>query len=314
MPNIGHSQYYIEGQVDANSKFRIAHLDILNTWDYFSSISDETIIKSVEINEDGSYYFDGYELSDKEGFYRIRYSKNKETLSINSLERNYINFIFSNQDTIKIFNTSLLSNNPQNRKLLKYIEVDDAYNFQQSSLKNKLNTSMHKTKHSEYCKNEIQQNNFGLTNLFLLFSSEMTMNDNPDLFKKVHAELLDPSFRQQYYNSMSQLIFAHDYKSLENKNKWLRNILIASTIVNFIFLIFFLVKRMSSTLSASKFIKPQLTKKEIEILQLIKAKNSNKEMASQLFVSEATIKTHINNIYRKLNVKSRQEAINSSEI
>ena len=52
-----------------------------------------------------------------------------------------------------------------------------------------------------------------------------------------------------------------------------------------------------------------LTNREKQILSLIVAGHKNKEIASQLFVSEMTIKTHINNIFRKLNIKNRNEAI-----
>jgi len=36
---------------------------------------------------------------------------------------------------------------------------------------------------------------------------------------------------------------------------------------------------------------------------------SNKEIALALFVSHSTIKTHINNVYKKLEVSSRQEIV-----
>lgn len=52
-----------------------------------------------------------------------------------------------------------------------------------------------------------------------------------------------------------------------------------------------------------------LTGRELEILQLIADGYSNKEIGAQLFVSEATVKTHVYNIYQKLNVKRRAQAV-----
>ncbi|MCE5170906.1 LuxR C-terminal-related transcriptional regulator [Paenibacillus profundus] len=52
-----------------------------------------------------------------------------------------------------------------------------------------------------------------------------------------------------------------------------------------------------------------LTGQELKVLQLIESELTNKEIAAELTVSVATIKTHINNIYRKMNVKSRFEAV-----
>lgn len=52
-----------------------------------------------------------------------------------------------------------------------------------------------------------------------------------------------------------------------------------------------------------------LSQREIEVLDLIKSGLSNKEIADKLFISLSTVKTHINNIYKILEVKSRREAI-----
>ena len=53
-----------------------------------------------------------------------------------------------------------------------------------------------------------------------------------------------------------------------------------------------------------------LTSKELHILQLIADGKSNKEIAAANFVEISTIKTHINNIYTKLGISSRKEAVN----
>ena len=52
-----------------------------------------------------------------------------------------------------------------------------------------------------------------------------------------------------------------------------------------------------------------LSERELQILALIAAGDSNKEIASRLFVSASTVKTHINNLYRKLGARSRTQAV-----
>ena len=52
-----------------------------------------------------------------------------------------------------------------------------------------------------------------------------------------------------------------------------------------------------------------LTKREAEILTLMATVVSPQEMAGELFVSMVTIRTHIRNIYAKLDVHSRFEAV-----
>src|SRR5215468_5695742 len=52
-----------------------------------------------------------------------------------------------------------------------------------------------------------------------------------------------------------------------------------------------------------------LSPREIEVLKLIASGKSNKEIATQLFVSEGTVKTHVLNIHHKLGVDDRTEAV-----
>jgi two-component system NarL family response regulator len=53
---------------------------------------------------------------------------------------------------------------------------------------------------------------------------------------------------------------------------------------------------------------PQLTNRELGVLELIVRGRSNKEIASELIISEATVKTHINSLLTKLNVTDRTQA------
>jgi len=53
---------------------------------------------------------------------------------------------------------------------------------------------------------------------------------------------------------------------------------------------------------------PGLTARELDVLRLIVSGNSNKEIGEGLHISEATVKTHINNILSKLGVTDRTQA------
>jgi len=52
-----------------------------------------------------------------------------------------------------------------------------------------------------------------------------------------------------------------------------------------------------------------LTAREREILRLLAAGGTNRHIAEALFISEKTVKTHLNNIFRKLNVTRRLQAV-----
>ena len=51
-----------------------------------------------------------------------------------------------------------------------------------------------------------------------------------------------------------------------------------------------------------------LTRRELEILTLVAEGHSNAQLARMLWVTEQTVKFHLSNIYRKLNVSNRTEA------
>jgi two-component system NarL family response regulator len=59
---------------------------------------------------------------------------------------------------------------------------------------------------------------------------------------------------------------------------------------------------------AERMAGPQLTSRELEVLQLVVRGRSNKEIGSDLAISEATVKTHINNLLAKLGVDDRTGA------
>jgi DNA-binding NarL/FixJ family response regulator len=52
-----------------------------------------------------------------------------------------------------------------------------------------------------------------------------------------------------------------------------------------------------------------LSARELEVLELVAAGNTNRETAARLFISEATVKTHLLHIYEKLGVSDRAAAV-----
>ena len=52
-----------------------------------------------------------------------------------------------------------------------------------------------------------------------------------------------------------------------------------------------------------------LTERELAILRLLPAPSSLRQLASELFVTPNTLKTHLRAIYRKLGAESREEAV-----
>ena len=53
----------------------------------------------------------------------------------------------------------------------------------------------------------------------------------------------------------------------------------------------------------------KLTKREQQIIKLLGHGNSNNQIADKLFVSENTVKTHLHNVFKKINAKNRLQAL-----
>jgi LuxR family transcriptional regulator, maltose regulon positive regulatory protein len=64
-----------------------------------------------------------------------------------------------------------------------------------------------------------------------------------------------------------------------------------------------------STTHRRHAIREPLSERELEVLVLLAAGKSNRQIASELFVALSTVKTHIKNIYGKLDVRNRTQAV-----
>jgi ATP/maltotriose-dependent transcriptional regulator MalT len=67
--------------------------------------------------------------------------------------------------------------------------------------------------------------------------------------------------------------------------------------------------RQSFTLNEMRLRELGITRRELEILELIAGGLSNREIAEKLFVSENTVKTHSSRLFDKLSAKRRTQAV-----
>lgn len=67
------------------------------------------------------------------------------------------------------------------------------------------------------------------------------------------------------------------------------------------------------TINEAELKKLNLTAREHAVLELLAKGYSNTEIASHLFLSLSTVKTHVSNVFMKMDVKSRAQAIEKSK-
>jgi NarL family two-component system response regulator LiaR len=66
-------------------------------------------------------------------------------------------------------------------------------------------------------------------------------------------------------------------------------------------------------LNSSLISQLELGKREMDVLNLMAQGHSNQEIAEKLFISISTVKTHIQNLFEKLDVKRRTQAIEKAK-
>jgi DNA-binding CsgD family transcriptional regulator len=75
----------------------------------------------------------------------------------------------------------------------------------------------------------------------------------------------------------------------------------------------YVTRNQNFVLDTSLVSRLELSKREMEILNLIAQGHSNQEIAEKLFVSLSTVKTHNQNLFDKLNVKRRIQAVEKAK-
>lgn len=315
-------QYMVEGRFPAIASTHVAYLSILENWDDFDGISSEMIIKGVALDSTGYFRFSGDEISARLGFYRVHFApKDQTAVTLYSYPENrrHINFLLTNQDSVfldigsgayMLHHIKLRSSIPANKQVLDLSVKLDSLLFTRDHPQSEKHSDLMTQKIDGFVQNQMTSRADGLLNMFTLASSQLPYEGNEKWYNKVLRELDSPRYQKSYLQSLRNFVGAKDYGRLQQSSRRNTRLLTFSACLNVILIFLFVryVKRQRDAL----MIKPKeaLTSKETEVLNLIGAHKTNKEIAQALFVSEATIKTHINNIYRKTGVKSRKEALN----
>ena len=143
------------------------------------------------------------------------------------------------------------------------------------------------------------------SDLYGYYLEDLKVNPYYDnLLARLKAKYPDTQYVKQYaaeLESDRHLVATQSQAQLPWWAYLTGGIALLSILGNFYF--FGKVKKLKNAGAA----KQSLTQQENKILDLILQDKTNKEIASAMFVSVSTVKTHINNLYKKLQVASRDE-------
>ncbi|WP_062053409.1 helix-turn-helix domain-containing protein [Aquimarina longa] len=266
-------------------------------------------IASSPLKKDGFFKFDKNLFTEKNHIYKIQLNpltaETKKRLS--TTIKNFRLFIVSKNDTIffnkeeKLFATYTTDNNAD-REWQKLKNFEAKY----ENLTSDFDTKKYLLETKGYVKDSLQ--------ILLVKLIGIKKLDDQNLLDK------DIKANPEYYISLlkelkSSELESSTYAYLENKLAILNQQITTqkyhiSLWTNGVMLI--IILSLTLIKSRKKVVIPKpipLSKQEKAVKDLIVCGKSNKEIANELFISLSTVKTHITNIYSKLNISNRQDLL-----
>ncbi|WP_423128317.1 helix-turn-helix transcriptional regulator [Gaoshiqia sp. Z1-71] len=301
----------------------------VNSPDKLFVASPEFVIDEALIDGEGRFILRGLDLPEDSRFYRLYLVRNNVfgVEFMTDSVRNFMHLILDNQTTVFIENAderrvfeSVQMNGSEKNSLLA--DFEKTY-FQKRNQLSGVNTSAKRNFQSQSLNKYIREFTENcpdpLVALFALYHLDDRETDflqNSDFYFRLQDRLqADRSYR--YY--------AHIYDDLLNSLVGYRDLVCAIPSITkpwrdwviwgetvLIFLLVFLLFKKKRNIRKRKgepdFVS-LLTEKERTIWQSLAAGKTNKEIATDLYIEISTVKTHINNLYKRLGVTNRKEAI-----
>lgn len=327
----GFSQYAFSGQVDTEKWQNTVYLSLIEDYRQLSGVYAEQIISKTNANSLGFFQFTGDQIEDQHRMYRIHVDNCAEmTRDLNHFtgdcpDSREVLFIAKNSDTIQFplsFDKEMFCDiNSTNEKAMALIRVDslkEAMGFAFSEIRSTANKKLNTKKWFETLQEFGLELNEPLAELYIYaFLSERSnefyqyyLNDlkSNTYYDDLEKRLANNYPNSAYLNTYSTEIASDKYTVSNDKQKssWPNYIylLIGLSVLLNILLIVKLLKNRKNYKTA---LTNALSKQEQKILDHILENLTNKDIAERMFISVSTVKTHINNIYKKLKVQSREE-------
>lgn len=325
-------QYQFKGQTAEKLDSKIVYLSIIEDYRKLSRISLEQIIKKTETDSLGRFNFEGDNLSDENRIYRIHIDE----CATGESESNHffgtcensksILFIANNKDMIS-FPTSftdevLCEVIATNEKSSAFLEIDflkDEMAFDFNDFRSTASRKLNSKKWFSTFQSFGQQLDEPLAELYIFDFLSDKRNETYAYYLKDVAtnsyysalsERLESKYPNTIFTKLYQEEIETDQQLASQKSssssywKWILGSLLA---ISLLFNLFLMKRQQSIQKKQKDSSLEKLTTQEQKIVNEILKDKTNKEIASDLFISVSTVKTHINNLYKKLNVSSRED-------
>ena len=325
--NYCYGQYSISGYLNTPEKNKRVYLCLLQ-FDEVNALKPDQILTSTVTDSLGYFSFEGSLLSDNYAIYRIFSNLDEDVEGVQKYDiedlKNFHNFIFSNKDTIvfqknkKLWFSSYINTNPIDQEWRTY----DSYAQKlRTEFLDFNNENIIKQTTDQFLRElksfVLEKEPHPLTTLILLGSLpksaiKRNLSDDPEFYVQLLGQLND------YYDSSSYALhykgFLDNLYRSESKEEltFYKKLSYALFFLCILFLGGLIFQGISLKRARTIQKTPvdfSLTSQEVKVAELMIHKKTNKEIASELFISLNTVKTHIRNLYAKLEVSNRTEFV-----
>jgi len=326
-----HAQFSFSGKVNEEFEESTVFFNLVDDYDKSSLFLTENILLETHVDSLNTFSFTGDFLDNSNRLYKIYIDNcNEDFTNYRHIQEHCdksrsILFIASNRDTInfplndlaQIF-CSMQYTSESNIALTQVDSLQEYIFFDFQNLKNE------KQRNLIYKKNLKDLQDFSKTYdepLVELYAHYLYANDKSlsktfyqndlkqsnyylDLLNRLQTDYSDTNYYLQYKRDLEK----EAYSFLEKKTKPVNHLFYLTLFLLLLSLLanIYLLRRLNKQSEIIAY-KKVLTSQEQKILELMQKKMSNKEIASSLFISLSTVKTHINSIYSKLSISSRSE-------
>ncbi|NAY92242.1 helix-turn-helix transcriptional regulator [Muricauda sp. JGD-17] len=324
-------QYRFTGEVAKSNSGKSVYLSLVEDYRKASRIYLNQIIRKTKVDSLGFFQFEGDNLLDSDRIYRIHVDGCFEGMDTDHFlgecqNSESILFIAHNQDTLHLptsfENQPLCTIASTNLKASLLLEIDalkEAMAFDFMDFPSEANKKLNLNKWFSTLQQFGADTEEPLAELYIYdFLSDrrnktyrfylQDVSKNPyynELSDRLQSKYPNTSFTTQYEAEIStdkQLASFSEPKSPDWN--WILGVLLFLSVgAN----IYFFISKRTKAAKKSTMLWSRLTPQEQKIVEHILEEKSNKEIAASLFVSHSTVKTHINNLYKKLEVSSREE-------
>ncbi|MDT0606886.1 helix-turn-helix transcriptional regulator [Croceitalea rosinachiae] len=328
---VNYSQFQFTGELSENHSNKTVYLSHINNYRKSSRVYLDQIISKATTDSSGRFLFEGDNLTSKNNLYRIHFDDCDTTVNTSHFlkECNYtqsILFLAKNTDTVELpllqTNQALCEINSTNNASSLILEIDalkEEMILDFMEYPSKANETLTFKKWFNILQEFGVKSGEPLAELYIYdFLSERAsethayylsdLQTNPmygDLLNRLSANYSDAAFTEQYERELTADNTAQNDFPVSSKRLQLKHLFLTGLVLLIVSIAYYGYNHRIRSKKSNQF--ETLTGQEKNIMTKIAADKSNKEIAAELFISLSTVKTHINSIYKKLGVSSRED-------